>query len=307
MEKIKFVTGIGTVEIDNVNVSSLTGEKILRLSSFDGNSARTKVQAVQCIGMAGQRALSVLPDVKTVTADIAFAPVFLRNNRRICTGSAGMFTLRREILKRFPLGLTGTLTYTNDVSEYEIQARVDEYPTITVKDGYLCECRIMFTCDYPYWCRTLQSEIKTVSSINRGAEFETLNLGDVASPISGTIKCTSALGSLSEGVTDYFILTEGGDTNRAIHFVKPLSVNEQLYFSLEYGNEFIVKKRTLYSGGSSSLWEDAYEYIDFPTKYEPCHIRSVADGVGGTLFIFRINTSGSAEVQLNYHHLYTAV
>ena len=306
MEKIRFVTGIGTVEIDNVNVSTLTGEKILRLSSFDGNSAKTRVQAVQCIGMAGQRALSVLPDVKTVTADIAFAPIYLRNNRRVCTGPAGMYTLRREILKRFPLGLTGTLTYTNDVGEYEIQARVDEYPVITTKDGYLCECRIMFTCDYPYWCRTVQSTLVTVTGSGSTADFETLNLGDVASPISGTIRCLSDLGTPSEG-NDYFTLIEDGSADSTIHFVKPLEQYDEIYFSLEYGNKFEVKKRLRYDDGTSTPWEDAYDYIDFPAEYEPCHIRSSAEGVGGTSFGFTLLTSGSVEVQLVYHHLYTAI
>lgn len=306
MEKIKFVTGAGTIEIDNVNDSTVTGEKILRLGSFDGNSAKTRIQAVQCLGMAGQRSLSVLPDVKTVTADIAFAPVYLRNNHRICTGEAGMHTLRREVLKRFPLGQSGTLTYTNDAGSYDIQARIDENPVVTVKSGYLCECRLMFTCDYPYWSRTIKSEAITVSS-GGSAELEALNLGDVASPISGTVLCLSDLGAVSEGVTDYFKLTEGGDTNRAIHFVKPLDQNEELFFSLEYGNEFVIKKRTRYSGGSYSMWEDASDFLDFPNEYEPCHVRSPADGVGGTLFTFSLNTSGSLKVQLDYHYLYTAI
>ena len=310
MQKISFTSSLGTIEIGDVNCSSLNGEKIFRLNDFDGNSAKTKIHAVQCIGMAGQRVLSVLPDVKTVTAKIGFAPVYLSDNRLVCTGSAGMYTLRREVMRHFPLGRIGTLVYTNDNGSWETRARIDEIPFITVKNGWLCECTLMFTLDYPYWCRTVSTAAQTVSGSEGYAYFETANLGDVESPISGTIYCTSDIGETIDEAGDYFKLTEGGDTNRTIHFVKPLSENDELYFSLEYGNEFVVKKRKRYSGGSTTAWTDAFDYISFPTNYEPCHIGApgYVSGVPlGTGFHFYLFASGSLSVKLDYRFLYTAI
>lgn len=311
MQKISFTSSLGTIEIGDVNCSSLNGEKIFRLNDFDGNSAKTKIHAVQCIGMAGQRVLSVLPDVKTVTAKIGFAPVYLSDNRLVCTGSAGMYTLRREVMRHFPLGQIGTLVYTNDNGSWETRARIDEIPFITVKNGWLCECNLMFTLDYPYWCRTVTTEAQTVSGSGGSAVFETINLGDTESPIAGTIYCTSDIGESTDiEYGDYFRITEGGDTNRAIHFVKPLSVNDELYFSLEYGNEFIVKKRKRYPGGSTTAWGNAFDYISFPTNYEPCHIGAPGyiSGVPlGTMFTFSLFASGSLSVKLDYRYLYTAI
>jgi len=305
MQKISFTTSVGTIEIDDVNNSSIAGEKIFRLNEFDGNSVKNRIHSVQCIGMAGQRTLSAIPEVKTVTAKISFAPVYLRGNRMTCTGAAGMYALRREVLKRFPLGETGTLIYTNNVGEYEILARLDEIPYVSVKAGYLCECTLMFTADYPYWCRTVKSEQRTISG--NYIYLSTANLGDVESPISGTIICNSSLEDTPDESGDYFRLTEGGDTNRAIHFVKPLEVYDELYFSLEYGNEFIVKRRKNYGDGTVSDWKQAFDYIDFPTNYEPCHVGAAGGGGRGTGFYFYLFTSGELSVQLDYRFLFTAI
>lgn len=304
MQKIIFTTSMGSVEIGDVNCSSVTGEKILRLSGFDGNSKKNRLQAVQCIGMAGQRVLSALPEVQTVTADIAFAPVYWQNNRFICTGAPGMYALRREVLSRFPLGVPGTLKYINDAGEYEIQARIDEVPLVSVKSGHLCECRLSFTADYPYWSRTVQSDKKTVTGGGLAAVFDALDLGDAESPISGVIHCTSTMSAASP---DCFKLSGGGSD---IHFVKPLSENEELWFSLEYGNELIVKKRIHVEGSYVTAWEDAYDHIDFPADYKPCRVgaRQTVDGVPmATEFGFQLYSGGACTVQLSYHYLFNAI
>lgn len=303
MQKIVFTTSMGTAEIDDVNCSTVTGERILRLSGFDGNSKKNRLQTVQCIGMAGQRVLSALPEVQTVTADIAFAPVFLRNSRFVCTGAAGMYALRREVLSRFPLGVPGTLKYINDAGEYEIQARIDEVPLVSARNGYLCECRLSFTVDYPYWCRTVQSGTVTVSG-GLPAVFTAVNLGDVESPVSGIIHCTSAMSAASP---DCFTLTDGSSV---LHFVKPLAENEELWFSLEYGNEFIMKKRTFVEGQYYTPWTDAYDYIDFPADYKPCRVgarRTVSGIPAATEFDFQLYSGGACTVRLNYHYLFNAI
>lgn len=304
MQKISFTTvSAGTIEIDDVNISSVSGEKILRLNRFDGGSAKTRTDSVQSIGMSGRRVISVTADVRTITAGISFAPVYTAGGRTALTGYAGMHRLRREVLKRFPLGETGTLRYTNDNEEYEIPARIDETPVVTVKDGFLCECELMFTADYPYWCRKVRSEKKTVSG--SPISFSAANLGDLESPISGTILCTSDLGEVSAG--DCFRLSEGGSANSSIHFVRPLVQYDELFFSLEYGNEFIVRKRINYGDGRTTDWTDAYNYISFPTLYEPCRIRKNEERITGTVFYFSLFTSGELEVQLTYNYLYNVI
>ena len=132
------------------------------------------------------------------------------------------------------------------------------------------------------------------------------NLGDVASPISGIISHASDLGDPDvNGV--YFKITNGGSATKALYFVKPLVQYQQLYFSLEYGNEFVVKKRYHTQSGDSP-WEDAFDFIDFPTTYEPCNIGARGAGNTGTEFDFVVcSNSGELALQLEYNYLFTAI
>ncbi|MCM1335448.1 MAG: hypothetical protein NC084_12185 [Bacteroides sp.] len=283
MQKIRYTTSLGTIEIDDENTSSLTGEKILRLNDFDGNSGKTRLETMQCIGLPGQKVLSSVLDVKTVTAKIAFAPIYLRKNRPTCTGAKGMYALRREILKRFPLGEDGTLEYTNDSGVYTISARIDQTPIVTVHDGWLCDCTVMFTCDYPYWCRAVTSEKQTVSA-GGSALFVPPSYGDVASPIGGILTCTETLSDPRDGI--YYQIRNTDSTLRRVHFCRPISSGRSYQFNFLYNNEWVVPG-------------DVY----FAEYCEPC----VSVPVRSSFRFDLLSAAGSLDVQLIYYNLYLAV
>ena len=299
MQKIRFTTvSAGTIEIDDVNISSLTGEKILRLSEFDGNSSKARIDAIKCIDMPGQRVISAIADVKTVMAKIAFAPVYLSENKLVCTGSPGMYNLRREVLKRFPLGETGTLTYINDAGSYEIRARIDEKPAVTVKSGYLCECTRLFSCDYPYWCRSSDSGKSSVV-LNSPALITPDSYGDISSPVSGIITCTETLSGLPSGRLEHFVLRDSAYNGRRISFCKALSQGEKLKFCFGYNNEWKVRKSV--DGGST--WSDAINYVYFLEWTEPPE----SNPVNNTRFVFELFESGALDVELSFMNLYTSI
>ena len=291
MQKISYTTSAGTVEIDDVNVSSLGGERVFRLNDFDGNSGKTRIEAVNCIDMPGQRTLSVYPDVKTVTAKIAFAPVYLRGNRLRCTGAAGMYALRREVMRHFPLGENGTLTYTNSSGTYTITARLDEIPVVSVKDGYLCECTLMFTCDYPYWCKQVKSAVQSVSAGNSATFVPTVH-GDVASPVGGIVRCTQNFGDAGQdGI--FFQLYDSVYQARCVSFCKDMTAGSTLEFSFLYNNKWTV----LYNGSPAT------DSVYFREYSEPC-----INLPSGSTFVFDLwASSGSVNVQLVYNNLYIAV
>lgn len=283
MQRITYTTSLGAITIDDVNVSSLTGEKILRLNDFDPNSGKTRLETMQCIGLPGQKVLSAVPDVKTVTAKISFAPVFVENNRRKCTGSAGMYNLRREILKRFPLGLTGTLEYANDSGIYTITARIDQNPVVIVHDGCFCECTVMFTCDYPYWCGAIMSEEQTIGG-NSSAVFVPPAYGDVESPIGGIMTCTQTLQNPSQGI--YYRIENVENWSRRVMFCDPLYQGRTNNFNLLYNNKWEVPG-------------DVY----FGEYCEPC----VSYPNRSTFRFSVLATTGSVKVKLIYYNLYVAV
>ena len=286
MQRITYTTSLGTIAVDDVNVSSLTGEKILRLNDFDANSGKTRLETMQCVGLPGQKVLSSVLDVKTVTAKIAFAPVYVENNRRKCTGEAGMYALRREILKRFPLGVTGTLEYANDNGIYTINARIDQNPVVVTHDGCFCECTIMFTCDYPYWCKAIMSEEQTITAGVSGgtATFTPLEYGDVASPIGGIIKCTQTLNGASSGI--YYQISNVESWSNRVCFCDYLYNGRTYNFNLLYNNKWEVPG-------------DVY----FGEYCEPC----VSYPNRSTFKFDLLCSSGSVDVRLIYYNLFIAV
>lgn len=283
MQRITYTTSLGTIAIDDVNVSTLAGEQVLRLNDFDGNSGKTRLETMQCIGLPGQKVLSSVLDVKTVTAKISFAPVYLNNNRRECTGAAGMHALRREVLKRFPLGINGTLEYTNDIDTYTISARIDQNPVVVTHDGYLCECTIMFTCDYPYWCKAITSEEQTITA-GSSKIFVPPAYGDVASPIGGIIKCTHTMGEPTDGI--YYRISNTDSYYKQVNFCEPLYSGSTRTFNLLYNNKWEVPG-------------DVY----FAEYCEPC----VSYPTGSTFRFELLASSGSVDVKLIYYNLYIAI
>ena len=290
MQKISYTTSAGTVEIDDVNVSSLGGERVFRLNDFDGNSGKTRIEAVNCIDMPGQRTLSVYPDVKTVTAKIAFAPVYLRGNRLRCTGAAGMYALRREVMRHFPLGENGTLTYTNSSGTYTITARLDEIPVVTVKDGNLCECTIMFTCDYPYWSRAVDSSEESISGSGTHL-FIPPSYGDITSPLSGIITCTESMSGSGVNNIRFRIVDTENLFNR-IDFCGSLLEGQVLKFNNGYNNEWTCSVNGI--PNTSMIY-----YVDY---IEPC---AVIPNI--SKLRFDLLCSGAVNVKLTYHNLYIAV
>ena len=298
MQRITFTTIRGTVTVDDVNISTIAGEKIFRLDDFDGNSGKTRTDSVHCIEMPGQKTVSVTSDVKTVTAKISFAPVYMNNNIQRCAGAAGMFALRREVLKRFPLGESGTLEYTNDTGTYTIKARIDESPVIAMHDGYFCSCTIMFTCDYPYWCSSVKSSHYTVVS-GTPAIITPAAYGDISSPVAGVITCISSLSGLQEGYLEHFRLIDSSLTGYRVSFCKAMTAGDMLSFCFGYNNEWQVRKST--NGGTS--WANASDYVYFTDWTAP----PTSDPVRQNSLKFELLESGSLDVQLEFLNLYTAV
>lgn len=289
MQKIKFRSSSGTIEITDGNLSSIGGEskKILSLDDIDPNSQKSVVQSVKCIDMPGQRFVSSVPDVKTIMLKLSFAPVYLAEGL-FRTSEAEMYALRREVLKYFPLGETGTLEYTNANGTYEISARLDEIPSVVCRDGYLCECTLYLTCDYPYWSHTVTSETYSAPSTIVPTEY-----GDIPSPISGIITCTASMSEMGEDWVTYFRVKETGSVFHTIDFCKPLATGEVLTFSLGFNNEFKI----LYGNGA-----DASEYVFFSQYSEPCLSRPPS----GTIS-FELYAGGSANIQISFHNLFTIV
>jgi hypothetical protein len=292
MQKISFTTAsAGTIEFDDVNISSLNGERIFRLCDFDGNSQKTKSEAVQCIGMPGQRTLLTLPAVKTIMVKLAFAPVYVRNTRIVCTGTAGMYALRREVLRHFPLGESGTLIYNNDVGIYTITARLEEVPVVAVQPGCFCECTLYLTADYPYWCRPMYSEVQTVVS-GSPAIFEPPEYGDIESPVGGIITCTQSQLNDGEAGTLTNYENQYASRTKQIRFCRPLQAGETLTFSFLYNNEWSV----LLNGSPAS------DFVYFEPGVTPC--TSVP---GKSTFRFTSGGGGSLDVQLIYRNLCIAI
>ncbi len=297
MQKIKYTTSMGEVVINDVNSSHIGGAyRKLGLSEFDGNSQNLIVNAVKCIGMNGQRTVSATRDTKVVTATITFAPLYYEENYLICRGERGMHELRREVLKLFPLGVPGILEYTNDCGTYQIGARLDESPKVTVRNGWFCECRLIFTADYPFWSRTATSDVFTATA-GEPATITSEVFGDIESPVSGFITCTEALST--ETLSRYFSLTT--DKGR-IDFVKPMAEGQQLKFSLEFDNKLEIMTRYRTDNGYGK-WENAYKYLYYTEKVDPCR-----NGTATTEFLFSVlSATGTLEIQLNYHNLFIAV
>ena len=297
MQSIRFTTSMGEAVINDVNSSHIGGAyRKLSLSEFEGNSQNLIVNSVKCIGMNGQRTTSTKRDTKAITAKIIFAPLYYEENRLICRGERGMHELRREILGLFPLGVRGTLQYSNDCGTYQIGARLDESPKITVRDGWFCECMLVFTADYPYWSKTLESETYTATA-GSPVTFSSAECGDIESPVSGVITCSTA--PSGEVNTAYFRLeTEKG----RIDFVRPMTEGQQLSFNLEFDNKLEIKTRYIGDNGYGE-WKDAYEYLYYTESWKPCR-----NGTAPTTFkLSDLSETGELNIKLRYHNLFTAV
>ena len=290
MQSIKFTTSAGSVVIDDRNSYSAAGERIFRLNDFDGNSAKTRIEAVNCINMPGQRVLETTADVKTVIAKISFAPVYYNNGWFGSAGDRGMYALRREVLRRFPLGAAGELVYTNDMAAYSIRARVDQIPVVTVKDGNLCECTIMFTCDYPYWSRAVDSSEESIFGSGTHL-FIPPSYGDITSPLSGIITCTESMSGSGVNNIRFRIVDTENLFNR-IDFCGSLLEGQVLKFNNGYNNEWTCSVNGI--PNTSMIY-----YVDY---VEPC---AVIPNI--SKLRFDLLCSGALNVKLTYHNLYIAV
>lgn len=299
MQKIKFTTAAGSIEITDYNLSKIDGEAVrLHLNEFDANSTKMNVQAIKGIDMPGQAVLSSVPNVKTIVAKIAFAPIYMQNNRAVCTGTAGAQRLSREIMKYFPLGESGILEYTNANGTFEITARLDETPKITIKDGWYCECSLFLTADYPYWSRNITMPAVTASP-NVPAHIVPTEYGDISSPVSGLITCISDMSALAPGYVTAFWLKESNRPFHVIEFTKEMKAGDQLRFSLEYNNRFTVEYKL--AGSSSFTRASGYLYL---TEFNvPC--RNVPPN--GEFDFEVLTSSGELQLELTLNNLYTFV
>ena len=293
MNKIKFTTKFGTAEISDSGISTIDGEsRMLWLNDIDANSGNMRLNTIQPLEMPGQRVLSAVPSECTIVLSIAFAPIYISANEKICTGQSGMDLLRREVMMRFPLGISGTLEYTNANGTYTITARADETPVITVRDGWLCEAKVYLTADYPYWCKPCTLPKGTAEPGN-DAVMVARESGDIASPVMIEITCIETV----SGSGTLFTFKEENGNFKKIDFVRGLEAGEKLKVNLMYNNDFSVMYHTNSMSGYGRANGFIYltEYCVFPENMP-----------GGSVFSLS-TVSGKLEAEVTCFNLFLAI
>lgn len=189
MQKIVFRTVSGTsVTVTDVNTSKRSNGSYLplHLVGFEGNSAGVTYEQSERVGFSGVSIYGAKTNARTIELDLAM----LAKDGKEST----MYALRSEVLQYFPPGSEGTLTYTNDSGEYQIECYVQEYPAIERVCGVLCSTKIYLTAACPFWRKpadditlTADATASTASSISFNADTE------MPVPVCGVIKCTAGM------------------------------------------------------------------------------------------------------------------
>lgn len=263
----------------------------LELFDFDGNSLGTQTDAVSCVDMPGQHIVGTRIQPRTLAVTLAF------DGRRSGKDTdSSMYTLRRLIMRCFPLGVKGELEYTNSNGTFYINCYATEYPNMERTAGTRVVATFYLIADYPFWHQSVQGKSLTVEAGHASFAVETID-GDMESPIIGEIKCTQ---SMSEEInSDWYIYisdqSEGAENEISMTICKPLTEGQTLIFNSGIENDVYVK--LIDTDGTERI---ANDYVDYN------HSALIKNRVGTTIWGVSV-ASGAVTVTLNYQNLYWAV
>lgn len=294
MQTLKFKTNNDTVILSDLGQSTINGkaEQIV-LYNFDPNSLSISADTVKCIGMAGQHTISTSVNPRTLTATVTYNGISGGRDTE-----AAMYTLRRKLLKAFPLGTKGELAYTNANGTYYLDAYPTEYPVVERITGTLCKAALYFTADYPYWHQTVAEESIEVAA-GASTRKSPILRGDMLSPMLFEVKCLETITGVSGG-QPYFTLWLDGAGNEEIKLVRPLEENQAVLCSTGLNNEVYVKLLT-YSGDNVFTSVNGSNYTEFISSEKPALYPAYEWGfsAGGT--------GGKYLVQVFYQNIFLAV
>ncbi len=295
MQQITFISSMGEVIINDCDTSSVNGQwEFLWLNEFDGNSQALRTDAVECIGIPGQRLLNAVPSAKTITAKIGFAPLYRSENAIVCTGDKGKYKLRRELLKLFPLGEVGELIYKNSFGEYRIKARLAEVPRPIHSGGGWVEATLTLVADYPYWTYPLTESPEI--SLEAGATniIMPVSGGDIDSPIEVILNCTADItGSRTFKIAHADQMDVG---LLGVNCYAPISAGTTLKYDIGTNGALAC-----YKLNSSGSWVAAPEYWGI-NGYERLVCNTPVPEPFGLLI-----PSGAATAKIIYHDIVTAI
>ena len=265
----------------------------LDLFDFDGNSLGTKSDNVSCVDMPGQHTINTRIQPRTLAVTLAFDG---RSGGRDTDNS--MYTLRRLIMRCFPLGVKGELEYTNSNGTFYINCYATEYPNMERTAGTRVVSTFYLIADYPFWRQSVQDGPYTVTAGQGIVVLETVD-GDMESPIIGEIKCTRTMTGNKENPPEWYIYIDDqspGAVNRtSMRFCKPLTVGQTLIFNTGIENEVHIK--LIDTDGTERI---ANDYVDYGNS------TLLKNRVGLTVWGLSV-LSGEITVTMNFQNLYWSV
>ena len=272
----------------------------LDLFDFDCNSLGTQADTVECVGMPGQHTVAARVQPRTLAVTLAF------DGRRSGKDTDNnMYTLRRLIMRCFPLGVKGELEYTNSNGTYYINCYATEYPNMERTAGTRVVAAFYLIADYPFWYRDISSDRFTISA-GSAVQVPVWVEGDMESPIIGEIKCIQTMSGTPETLGPlgrYMYIWEPNgtgaenDKGAKMSFCKPLRAGQTLIFNTGLNNEVYVRLRE--ADGTERV---ANEYVDYGNS------TLLTNHIGTTKWQFHLDGDvGSVEVTMHYQNLYWAV
>lgn len=301
MQKITFETENGTIILSDSDNGSVNGKWCrLWLNDFDGNSLSLDVNSVNCLDIPGQKTISTTPAARTITLKIGFMPLYRENGALICTGEIGKHELRREVLKLFPPGVSGRLTYANDSGKWHITAWVSEAPKVSYTTRLWAEASVYFTVDYPFWeLPEIESEAVTVSAGGK-ALITAPSSGDIASPLEIFVQVLQSAVGNGDAVFRCAACPDGKnpDVFQSVRCMRDIPAGTLLRYDAGINGVTMCSKK---EGG---YWYPAPEYIYF-VEYEG----ELRNGITPTTFevAMPFASSGQIKAHLVFHNLVTAI
>ena len=291
MEKLKFTTATGSIELKDTGHSAVGSSTVKELYLYDAdvNSVAITANTVKCLDMDGQHTISTNLNPRTIAITLTFNGISEGRDT-----DATMLSLRRTILKYFPLGINGELQYTNDGGTYYITAHAIEYPNIERQVGTLCKATFYLVADYPYWHRTVITEpfpVDTSADIIVGVFTE----GDLDSPVVINLECTTAITGNTDGIFFRIDQTEGGSSK--LYIVKNLAVGEKLVINTGLNNEVYCHHIAV-----DGTVTNANHYVDYRNS------DMLRNNVGATAWRYHIGgTAGVWTAGVDFQNIYRSV
>ena len=297
MQKIVFRTVSGTiVTVTDVNTSKRSNGSYLplHLIGFEGNSAGVTYEQSERVGFSGIGIYGAKTNARTIELELAM----LAKDGKERT----MYALRSEVLRCFPPGEEGTLTYTNDSGEYQIECYVQEYPAIERDCGVLCSTKIYLTAACPFWRKQANDITLTANATDSTASSISFNAAtEMPVPMCAVLKCTADMtGSdthsalITVSGNDYGVhfghIARSGDKSSLTRSVS--SKKGELYLT-EYmaaNDSFMIDWGLL---GRFYIDSGKYSYVDF-IKSTPQYIYPGSNTLSAKLY----GTTGSLSITL---------